>query len=418
MPLVEGEKAVGRARDTSANGAGTATSADYTATSGTLTFPPGRTAEMVKVPILDDAVDNAGETLTLTLSNANNARIADATATGTIENSDPLPRAWLVRFGRTAADHAIDAIGERFESAGERAHATFAGRRLWGGAPGPEPFDAGGGRFGMDAGLGSGLGGALGGHAGSAFGAPGAGAYGARPGMAMNARGGPGAGLGMGAGGAVPALRDLLIGSSFLLSAHGADEGGASRRLTAWGRAAATRFDGVADGVSVDGEVATYLLGADAAWNRWLAGVSVAHTIGAGGFRGADGAEGALDSALTAVHPYLRYQASERVSVWGILGSYGMGELTLEVEDKESWTTDTTMEMAAAGARGVLVSDQEINWTEKEINWILCRLGGFLSRLCVPGRVCSTYFAPAVCRRSASRAACCLRVWVSVPKPM
>ena len=45
---------------------------------------------------------------------------------------------------------------------------------------------------------------------------------------------------------------------------------------------------------------------------------------------------------------------SERLSVWGILG-YGTGALTLAVEDKESWTTDTTMEMAAAGARGVLV---------------------------------------------------------------
>ena len=55
---------------------------------------------------------------------------------------------------------------------------------------------------------------------------------------------------------------------------------------------------------------------------------------------------------------YLRYEASERLSVWGILG-YGTGALTLEVEDKESWTTDTTMGMAAAGARGVVVPAPE-----------------------------------------------------------
>ena len=51
------------------------------------------------------------------------------------------------------------------------------------------------------------------------------------------------------------------------------------------------------------------------------------------------------------------------MSVWGILG-YGTGELTLDVEDGESWTTDTSMEMAAAGARGVLLSAAESGGVE------------------------------------------------------
>ena len=38
-------------------------------------------------------------------------------------------------------------------------------------------------------------------------------------------------------------------------------------------------------------------------------GISVAHSVGAGGFRSADGADGELDSALTAVHPYLHLPA-------------------------------------------------------------------------------------------------------------
>ena len=51
-------------------------------------------------------------------------------------------RAWLVRFGRTAAGHAADAIGARFGEGGGGSRATFAGLRLWGaggvGADGPD----------------------------------------------------------------------------------------------------------------------------------------------------------------------------------------------------------------------------------------------------------------------------------------
>ena len=69
---------------------GTATAgSDYTATSGTLTFQPGDTEKTVSVPITDDAVDDGGETLTLTLSSASGADLGDAEATGTIRNTEP-----------------------------------------------------------------------------------------------------------------------------------------------------------------------------------------------------------------------------------------------------------------------------------------------------------------------------------------
>ena len=77
---------------------------DYTATSGTLTFAPGETAKTVSVPLLDDAIDEGKETFTLTLSNAEGARIVDGEATGTIKNDDPLQKMWLSRFGRTVAE--------------------------------------------------------------------------------------------------------------------------------------------------------------------------------------------------------------------------------------------------------------------------------------------------------------------------
>ena len=71
---------------------GTATAgADYTATSGTLTFAAGASSQTVSVPVLDDIHDDDGETFTLTFFNPSGAWIADGQATGTIENSDPLP---------------------------------------------------------------------------------------------------------------------------------------------------------------------------------------------------------------------------------------------------------------------------------------------------------------------------------------
>ena len=156
---------------------------------------------------------------------------------------------------------------------------------------------------------------------------------------------------------------ELLLGSSFQLWLGNGEEGthGADTGWAAWGRAAASRFDGAAEGHSFDGEVTTLMLGADAAWDRWLVGVAVSSSKGDGGFRELPetGREsrgiGELESTLTSVHPYLRYEASERLSLWGILG-YGEGDLALTVDGGERWTTDTAMEMAAAGARGVLLS--------------------------------------------------------------
>ena len=79
--------------------------ADYTDTSGALTFAPGETAKTVSVPVIDDTVEDTPETLTVKLSNANppyneeegawewgsqeaGVLIADAVATGTIRNTE------------------------------------------------------------------------------------------------------------------------------------------------------------------------------------------------------------------------------------------------------------------------------------------------------------------------------------------
>ena len=93
---------------------GTATAGeDYTRASGKLKFAPGETAKTVRVPVLDDVVDEGEETFRLRLSAASGARIADGVATGTIVNSDPLQKMWLSRFGRTVAGQVVDAVTGR-----------------------------------------------------------------------------------------------------------------------------------------------------------------------------------------------------------------------------------------------------------------------------------------------------------------
>ena len=71
---------------------GTATAgADYEPVSGTLTFTAERAEQVVAVPLVDDAVDEPEETLTVVLTNVANAMIGTAAAVGVIEDDDPVP---------------------------------------------------------------------------------------------------------------------------------------------------------------------------------------------------------------------------------------------------------------------------------------------------------------------------------------
>ena len=72
---------------------GTATSGtDYTAiTGGTLTFAVGTTSQTFDVSVSGDTLDEADETVVVTLSDAANASIGTATGTGTITDNDAPP---------------------------------------------------------------------------------------------------------------------------------------------------------------------------------------------------------------------------------------------------------------------------------------------------------------------------------------
>ena len=363
---------------------GTATAGqDYTAASGTLTFAPGETSASVSVSVLDDTHDDDGETFTLRLSNASGGRLTDDSATGTIENSDAMPQAWLARFGRAASDHVVQAIGTRLRGGSQETpetHFTLGGRQagsLFGAWDGigatfaPTGADTGrpaledesnwirmdrvraedlaGGSFGGSSlAAGSPAGGNL------AGGEP-AGPAGGRTSGSQAARSVLMNGLGLPTGN----LRDVLMGSSFFYSGP-LDEDGQSDRFgwlgqwSAWGETAATRFSGADGTMLLNGEVSTAILGADSRWGRWLAGVTLSHSLGEGEYTNTGKLGGAVTSTLTSVNPYARYRLSGRANVWGVLG-YGMGGLTLTPERAETGIrTDLTTTMAAFGGRGVL----------------------------------------------------------------
>ena len=63
---------------------------DYQNTTGTLTFQPGETSKIISVPIIDDIVNDSGETFEVFLHDAKGADIDVALATGTILNTEIL----------------------------------------------------------------------------------------------------------------------------------------------------------------------------------------------------------------------------------------------------------------------------------------------------------------------------------------
>ena len=61
---------------------------DYTATTGTVTFAPGVTTQLVHVDVIGDAAAESNETFTVTLSSPVGATLADGSAIGTITDDD------------------------------------------------------------------------------------------------------------------------------------------------------------------------------------------------------------------------------------------------------------------------------------------------------------------------------------------
>ena len=257
---------------------------DYVAVSDTLTFLPGDRTKYVSVAIVQDSHDENTETFTLVLSNPSNAHIVQGEATATIGNSDPMPRAWLARFGRAAAEHVLEAVAERVATPR---------------TPGLESSLA------------------------SQF-------------QHESNR---------------PTDSELFSGSSFSFTGGSADGGFSS----VWIRGTYSDFDGFDDGLSLEGDVRTAMLGVDYAREDWVAGLAISRSRGKGDYRGADA--GTVESRLTGLYPYAAREVSDRLSLWATAG-YGEGDLTLTPEGQDPIETDMDLAMLAVGGRGQIVGSE------------------------------------------------------------
>ena len=294
---------------------------DYEPRSGTLTFEVGETAKTVSVPVIADDHDEGEETFTLTLSNprGGNAWLKDATAIGTIENTGPMPQAWLARFGRTVASQVIDAVEGRLSA--ERAPGvavSVAGQALGGASAEAierlEEREAGTRLEALSDWFRNGTDGADAGSSQS---------------RALTGR-------------------ELLTGTSFALTDGSKQAGFASL----WGRGAVSRFDGREGELTLEGEVTSAMLGADFTRELGTVGLMLTLSRGEGSYRGQS--EGTVESTLTGLYPYGRYEVNERVALWGVAG-YGTGTLTLTPKDQPAMKTDMDLRMGAVGVRAVAV---------------------------------------------------------------
>ena len=305
---------------------------DYVATSGTLTFEAGETRKTVEVEVMADRHDEGEETLTLVLSNATGALIVQAEATGTIRNNGLIPKVWIARFGRTVAEQMLEAVEGRMRAApAPGVEIALAGEQIgWQPEPGSEAER-------LTDWLNSETDDQAAQHQSRAV-----------------------------------TSRDLLTGSSFTLT----EETPGKDMVSFWGRGAVTSFDGREGDLTLDGEVATGMLGADWRRGRWTTGLILSHSSGEGSYRdgpgsGTDtgagsgpgsgsGTGGSVEATLTGLFPWARHALSERLEAWGVAG-YGAGELTVTPkkpgtdEDGAVIRADLDLRMAVMGLRGTLL---------------------------------------------------------------
>ena len=215
------------------------------------------------------------------------ATLTDGTATGTIKSSDPMPKAWTIRFGRTIASQIVDAVGARLDG-GHETHVRFGDINLMGGAPEDEEETC-----------------PLGLPEWKTERTPEPTARTMTPG-------------------------EILLGTSFSLSAGEARPG--STAIGAWGHFATSQFEGTEEDVDHEGDVLTGVIGADIEWEHALAGIVLSHSTGDGGYTGEGAIAGTIESTLTGVYPYGRIDLDAR--------STRTGTSTRKDASRRMWDTE------------------------------------------------------------------------------
>ncbi len=217
-----------------------------------------------------------------------------------IENSDPLPREWLARFGRTVGYQLVDSLTARLDTGSD--HMTVAGVRIGEAVAGREQ------------------------------------------GMSVE-----------------EALRSI----SFHLS--GGDSLAGKAKVTAWGSVAHSSFSGKSDGARVRGDVTSNIVGFDTTWQRFLAGVMVAHSRGEGPWSGQT--DGEINSDLIGVYPYMQAN-TDSLSGWVMAGA-AHGSMEITPSGRAMRKGEVELQVAAAGAAATIPVQELVDLTLKsDAMWV------------------------------------------------
>ena len=228
-----------------------------------------------------------------------------------------MPREWMLRFARTVGSQLVDALGARLE-AGSQSQVRVAGIALTG-EPGTLPEAEEEDRFGLPA-------------------------WARKRGLEDETR--------------IITGDDLRLGTSFHLSSASEDHTARSgvHRL---GPQRHRGFDAEVDGVRLDGDVTTTVIGADAGFGATLAGVMLSQSTGEGSYQAIDAqtesGAGTVRSDVSGVYPYGQAELGSGLSVWAMAG-VGRGTIEVVPEDRDdaapALETDLSMRMGALGLRG------------------------------------------------------------------
>ena len=154
-----------------------------------------------------------------------------------------------------------------------------------------------------------------------------------------------------------------LAGASFEMPLGGHEKGNRKSWVPVlWGEGDLQHFNGDLTRIEMDyrGDLEAAHVGLDFYPNdQMLAGLSFMRSWGNIDYTD-DGIDGVFGSRMDTVHPYLYWQPSERVSVWGI-GGLGRGQVDVE-EPGRTHDFDADFRMFAAGVRTVLNTRGNNEW--------------------------------------------------------
>ena len=316
----------------------------------TVTFAAGEGVATLHVATADDAIDEPDGTV-LAAVVAGEGYVAGTEASARVavsDNDDPEPTAvgntlrpapFLTRLGRTVAAQALDGIAARMAAQdGPGLTGTFAGQAL------PEARANG---------------------------------------RAMAAAPAPEARIDRELGSVMDEIQRFLdrfhaeesdFGTSVTTMSAEETVAGTAFALTPvagggipaafWGRGARSGFGGTDSGMTLDGEVTGFMLGADGTFGGRFLGLMLSRSRG----EGAHGlAGGEIETGLTALIPYGALDVSDRIRAWGAAG-LGLGDMTLTWPGGGPVSADLRWRMAAAGLVGEIgtasiLGDADLRWT-------------------------------------------------------